>query len=546
MIHRGFICILFLALLAGSPLLLRAQRTVAPPPAAQAVEDTLVSVEILPGVRKLEIRKVNDSTQLQILAGNVKLKQGTSLFDCDSCVINSNTNTFEAWGHVHINDADTTNIYSNHLLYFTKKKIAYLDGAVRMTDGKGTLSTPDLEYDMNTNIGIYKHGGTLVRDKTVVTSQEGYYYADLKDVYFKRNVVLKDPAYYLKSDSLLVNSDTRVARFIADTYIRDSTGRVIETSEGFYNLNTGAAEFGGHAKITDKGLRVSANRILVDDSTQITHAIGRVVVVDSVQQTTIIAGEMFRDGKKDALLAVKKPLMIIKQDNDSIYITADTLFSAHLSDLYGRRDSLVKDTLRGTKVVSSTERRDSADRYFEAYRHVRVFSDSTQAVCDSLFYSFQDSTFRMYYDPVVWARNSQVTGDTLYLHTKNRKADRFEVIDKAFMINESGPGAYNQVKSSRMDGFFLDGNIDSVRARGFAECIYFIQDEDSAYSGINQSKSDIIDIYFNKQELQKVVFRSAVSGTIWPIRQKTPGEMRLEGFRWLEARRPKTKYELFE
>ena len=97
-----------------------------------------------------------------------------------------------------------------------------------------------------------------------------------------------------------------------------------------------------------------------------------------------------------------------------------------------------------------------------------------------------------------------------------------------------------------MDGFFKEGSIDSVRARGFAQCIYFIQDEDSAYTGINESKSDVIDIYFSEQQLKKVVFRSQVTGTIWPIRQKDPREMRLEGFRWLDERRPKTKFELFE
>jgi hypothetical protein len=62
--------------------------------------------------------------------------------------------------------------------------------------------------------------------------------------------------------------------------------------------------------------------------------------------------------------------------------------------------------------------------------------------------------------------------------------------------------------------------IDSVRAKGEAQCIYFIQDNDSAYSSINQSQSDLMDIYFRDKELSKVVFRSQVSGTIWPIRQK--------------------------
>ena len=97
-----------------------------------------------------------------------------------------------------------------------------------------------------------------------------------------------------------------------------------------------------------------------------------------------------------------------------------------------------------------------------------------------------------------------------------------------------------------MDGYFLDGNIDSVRAKGYAESIYYIQDEDSAYTGINESKCDIIDIYFRNKELFKVVFRSAVTGTLWPIRQKSPSEMRLTNFRWLEEKRPKTKFEMYE
>lgn len=526
--------------------LLSAQEPIlAPKTTTTAAEDTLITVEILEA-KKLEMRKVNDSTQLQILAGKVKLKQGTSYFWCDSCVINSNTNTFEAWGNVHINDADTTNVYANHLLYLTKKKLAYLDGAVKLTDGKGTLTTPDLEYDMETKIGIYKHGGKVVNGSTTLTSKEGYYYTDLKDVYFKQNVELKDPKYYLKTDSLLYNTDNGIARFIAETFIKDSAGKTIETKDGYYNLKTGKAEFGRNPVIKDGAVTITGNRVAIDDSTGNRQVEGNAIIRDTAQGTTILAGVIYQNAKTDAILATKKPLMIIKQENDSIYITADTLFSARLTDLYGVKDSLVKDTVKGVKVVNAEKAKDSTNRYFEAYRNVRVFSDSLQAVCDSLFYSFKDSVFRMYDNPVVWAKESQVTGDTLYLFTKNKKAERFQVIDHSFLVNKMDPEVYNQVKSSRMDGWFIDGNIDSVRARGYAECIYYIQDEDSAYTGINESKCDIMDIYFKNQELHKVVFRSQVTGTLWPIRQKSPSEMRLENFQWLEARRPKTKFELFE
>jgi hypothetical protein len=139
-----------------------------------------------------------------------------------------------------------------------------------------------------------------------------------------------------------------------------------------------------------------------------------------------------------------------------------------------------------------------------------------------------------------------MTGDTIYLYTKNKKADKIRVFENSFLINEVEANVYNQVKATTMNGYFTEGAIDSVRAKGFAESIYFIQDDDSAYTGINETTSDALDVYFINGNLNKVIFRSAVKGTLWPISQRSPEEMKLPGFTWLENRRPKTKYELFE
>lgn len=539
-------CIFVLSGCLGIPVLSFSQEPVIrPKTTTTTAEDTVKVVEILPGVRKLEFRKIDDSTQLQILAGNVRLKQGNSYFSCDSCVINNRAGIFEAFGNVHINDSDTANAYAGYLLYLIDKKIAYLKGNVKLDDGKGVLTTPELEYDINTKIGIYTKGGKVVNKNTTLTSGEGYYYTDMKDVYFRRQVELKDPAYYLKTDSLLYNTETETARFIAHTYIKDSSGRIIETSEGYYNLRTGKAEFGKRPLIIDGPRTIRADRIATDDSTGISQAIGHVVIMDTAQNTVVIAGEVFTNSKKETMLATRKPLLIVKQDADSIYITADTLYSARLTDLYGTKDSLATDTLRGVNIIALDEK-DSTNRYFEAFRNVRIFSDSLQAICDSLFYSFLDSVFRLFDKPVVWSHENQITGDTIFLFTKNKKAERFRVWENSFIISRLDPEIFNQVRSTRMEGFFSNGNLDSVWAKGMAETIYYIQDEDSSYTGINESKSDALDLYFHQRELQKVVFRSAVSGTIWPIGQKNPKEMRLANFIWLDNRRPKTKFDLFE
>ena len=75
---------------------------------------------------------------------------------------------------------------------------------------------------MNQHIGDYYNGGKVVNKSTVVTSKEGTYYEATKDVYFKKNVKLKDPAYDLTADSLLYNSENQLATFITITYIVDS------------------------------------------------------------------------------------------------------------------------------------------------------------------------------------------------------------------------------------------------------------------------------------------------------------------------------------
>lgn len=528
------------------------QPIVQPVPFVRPATDSMKKIEILQGVQRMGWKKIDSLTELQTLAGNVRIRQGTTFFSCDSCVINQRTRVFEAFGKVHINDADTAHVYSDYLQYFIDKRLAFLKRNVKMTDGKGELTTNDLEYDVSTKIGIYRNGGKVVNGKTTLTSKEGYYYSDIHDVYFKKSVDLKDPAYVLKTDSLLYNTETEIARFMAQTFVRDSSGRTLITKEGFYDLKHKRTELGSNPVIQDKSLIITGKDIISNDSTGMTIITNNAVIRDTAEGRTVMAGQIFIDNKNESFLAIRKPVMIIKQDNDTIYLAADTLFSAKLTDLYKAIDTAAaKDTLKGVQVlnldkVKNKDAKDSSNRYFEAFRNVRIFNDSLQARSDSLFYSLKDSVFRLFQNPVVWTNKSQIKGDTIYLFTKNKKADRLQVFENSLLINEVQPEIYNQVKSTRMDGYFIEGNIDSVRAKGSAETIYYIQDQDSAFLGINQSTCDILDIYFASQELRKVVFRSTVKGTMWPMRQKTPQEMRLTNFQWLEDRRPKTKFELFE
>ena len=534
--------------------------------------DTMKLVTLIHADR-LSYQHPDSATDLQTLAGNVQLKQENTLFTCDSAVVNKKTRFLEAFGNVHIIDNDTVDIKSQYLQYFIDTKIAHLKNNVILTDSKSTLLTNELQYDLNLKIGEYHNGGKLLNKQSVLTSKEGTYYEELKDVYFKRDVDLKDPQYTLKTDSLLYNTSTQVATFIAPTTIIDSAKRVIKTSDGFYDTHNRKAFFGKRPILKDGAVTIIANSIDSDDSSGVSKLRGNAVYVDTAQGVSVLANFIEANRSDGTFRATQHPLMIIKQDKDSVYITADTLYSGRLSQMAGYKDSSSAQrdtskriaaqltltdqaankknskpaaTAKPAKTAGAENKNDSTDRYFQAWHHVRIFSDSMQAVSDSLFYSGKDSIFKLFTDPVMWASKSQITGDTIYLYTKNKNPDRLYVFENAFAVNLSDTTMFNQIKGNRLNGYFKDGAIDYMRAQGNAESIYYVKDDKNYLVGINNATSDIIDMRFKNKELNKVVFISEVNGTMYPVKQAKEENKILRNFKWLEDKRPKTKFELFE
>ena len=143
--------------------------------------------------KRLNLLTLDSLHDYRSLAGDVIVRQENTLFYADSAIINVLDNSLEAFGNIHINDADSVHTYSQYLKYLGKEKKAFLKKKVRLTDGKGTLTTEELEYDVTLKIGTYLKGGKLVNKKTVLTSKEGYYYGDTRDIFFKQKVVLIDP-----------------------------------------------------------------------------------------------------------------------------------------------------------------------------------------------------------------------------------------------------------------------------------------------------------------------------------------------------------------
>lgn len=508
--------------------------------------DTIRNIQIVQG-KTLRQKTIDSATVLETIAGNVVIKEGLTTFYCDSALLNRKTNILESYGNIHINDNDSIHTYAQSLRYVGGERIAYLKKNVKLTDKKGTLYTDELEYNLRTGIATYKNGGRVTNEKTVLTSEDGVYIADTKDVYFKKNVHLKDPDRDIWTDSIIYNIKTNIATFIAPTRIVGKDGSIINTKSGTYNLATGEAIFFDRTYFSDSSRSGVADKIAFDKNTNTFQMEGNAKLVDSVNQVTVVGGKIFGNTELNSFLATNKPVMIFYRDGDSTYVAADTLFSGlRKYDSLERKIITVKDTLTQTMVVNTNDK-DSSIRYFLAFHHVRIFNDSLQAVSDSLHHSTDDSTFKLFGEPVVWNGQSQVTGDTIYMFTQNQKAKRLYVFNNGMIINRANEAMYNQVAGRTLNGYFTDGVIDYVRIKGSpAESIFYPQDDDSAFIGMNRSSGDVIDIYFVKKELNKVKFINNVDGVLYPLKQIPADKKELAGFKWLNNRRPKNKLELFE
>ena len=494
----------------------------------------------------LSFRKTNDTTNLKVLSGHVIVKQQTTTFYCDSAILNELNNTLEAFGHVHINNADSVHTYADYLRYIGNDKTAFLRRNVRLTDGRGTLTTPELDYNTQTKIGIYRSGGKLVNGPTTLTSDEGFYYGQTRDASFKKHVTLVNPDYHVTTDTLLYNTYSNIATFTVPTKIV-SGKRVINTTNGYYNLQTKQSYFGDRPIIQDSTSILIADRTASEDSTGNFEAQGNVIYRDTAQGYALFANNVKGNKKTSILLATEHPVMMLKQKNDSMFIAADTLFTAKLSSIQGMRNvPTVRDSTQPFDSINFKGADSTKDRYIEAYYHVRIFSDSLQSTCDSLFYSAVDSVFRLFKSPVIWANNSQITGDTIYLFTKNKKPERAFVFENALVLSDvDSTQFFNQVKGRTINGYFQGGEINFIRTQGNAESVYYTQDDDMKFIGVDKSSCDVIETYFRNRKPERVSRISNLKGTFYPMQQVNHEELKLRGFKWLNDKRPKSKEELF-
>jgi len=468
----------------------------------------------------LEGSKEN-SVELRRLVGDVIFKQDDTFLYCDSALFYEVQNTIDAYGVVRV-ESPRAKIYGDFLHYEGNSKIANMTGkVVKLTDEKMVLTTTALNYNMETDIGEYIVGGKMVDKENVLTSKKGYYFAKEKCIYFKDNVVLVNPKYTMKSDTLKYNTVSETVSFFGPTTIT-TTGKdtsYIYCEYGWYNTKTEKSYFSKNAYLQSKENRLSGDSLLYDRVTGIGKAWNDVKISDSINKV-IISGEYAMLNEKKGISYVTDYALLTKVfTTDSMFLHADTL--------YGKQDTITK-----------------LKTYF-AYNNVRIFKTDLQGVCDSLIYSTADSSIYFYSKPIIWSSKNQLTADTIQLQLANDKMSRMYLYSNSFIAGMEDSLRYNQVKGRAMVGYFEDNQLKTIRVTGNGQTIYYIRNKKKQLTGVNRADCSDMLIKVDSSTVKKISLLNKPDATLYPIKELLPSELLLKGFKWYGELQPKRKEDVY-
>lgn len=467
-----------------------------------------------------------------ILYQRVRAQHDGMVLHADSALLNTVRNDFTAFGHIKIEISDTTTIYGDQLYYDGESRILDIwDDTVKMVDGKTVLKTDHIQYDRYAALAVYDTWGWTTNKDKSMTSKVGYYNTDTKifDIYF--DVVLQDSSMRLETDTLTYCTTTHLAEFWSPTHIyTDSTTMYSEM--GTYNTELRYAHSMKSSEIHNGEKHLTCDTLHYYENTEFGKAIGHVVLIDTVND--VISTSNYAETRQQEHISFVTDSALVRfvtKDEDNPNAVSDTLY-LHADSIFVQNDSA-----RHFKSVT-------------AFRHVKMYRADGQGMCDSAFYSAQDSLLEMFYNPVVWYENYQCTADTISVKHDSAGARIGYLKSNSFSVEKVDLEKYNQLKGRNSILYFEKGEPNYADILGSAEMIYYITDEDSfgkkSLVGVNVGVGSDMRIYFNNRAPKRVVTMGKPDMSTYPLEQLSEEKRKLTHFRWLEDERPKEPMDVFK
>ena len=141
---------------------------------------------------------------------------------------------------------------------------------------------------------------------------------------------------------------------------------------------------------------------------------------------------------------------------------------------------------------------------------------------------------------------SQFQADTIHLTLKDEQIHRIFLHQRSLIINSPDQVYYNQIKGKHITANFEEGNLRQMEVEGNAESVYYAQDSDKAYIGVNKVICSDMRLYFGDNAIRSIKFYTETNGKLNPMDKVDHDAIQLEGVQWQEEIRPKSVADLLK
>ncbi len=262
------------------------------------------------------------------MIGNVELSHNNVLLYCDSAYSYKDSNMVDAFGHVHIVQGDTLNLYGDRIKYEGNSKIAYVNGNVKLVNKSIVLTTDELVFDLRANIGNYHTWGKIVDTANVLVSKIGRYYSNEDLFFFKDSVKVTNKDFILTADTLKYNSKTERVFIVGPTHIVGTTKQgTLYSEKGWYDTRTNIAELYKSSKLIGKEQSLQGDTLFYARATGIGRARSRVLLSDTTNHVAVTGRAGVYNEKTKIAFVTDSAMFMQYSPKDTLFLHADTLKS---------------------------------------------------------------------------------------------------------------------------------------------------------------------------------------------------------------------------
>ena len=258
------------------------------------------------------------------------LHNGTYLL-CDTALWNVQTKVIEAWGNVSILQEETV-LTSDKLTYYIDMDLAEFRGSiVQLTDkDHNTLRTRHLDYNTADSVAVFQKGGAM-RDKDgqIIESRNGTYDSKIKTFTFSDDVNMFTDSVFVKTKSLVYESDLNLATFGTATDVWKDEN-MLSSNRGWYDRGREIFFFADDVHVMSEDQEGWSDSLFFYRNTSDIDMLGNAQVTDTTRNVFGLAGRIEYVDSLAKVTMTRKPAVISQTEEadgsiDTVYLGAERL-----------------------------------------------------------------------------------------------------------------------------------------------------------------------------------------------------------------------------